>query len=116
MKTLSELLVQVKELDANATKGPWVTSIQHGQANIGNPYLGKTLMIPTSAGDPIQDCLLVSKYREAAPLLAEIVEKLIEQREKYRDWILNVSNLHEILEGSDNDELDAIVAKGMGEK
>jgi len=110
MTTLETLLKQVEELDAKATKGPWVTSIQHGQANIGNPYLGKTIMIPTSAGEAIQDCLLASKYREAAPILVALVRKLVEQRDGYAEAL----NLPTTNSGrKDNTDLDAIVAKRL---
>lgn len=86
MKTLSELLAQVKELD------------------------------PRNKHEPKE--WKVGELALAAPVLAEIVEKVIEQRNHYhavcyRDF--------EPAEEDDslrkrNAELDAIVARGMGEK
>lgn len=82
MKTLSELISQVKEL--NATR--------------------------------FHKAVHMEALAEAAPLLAKIVEKLIEQRDRAIDSYYKQEVMRSECKMQMGTELDAIVAKGMGEK
>ena len=89
--TAQELIAKVLELDAKATKGPYSTRGEWIEYQIGNT---KGIGVIASAGisalkdkqkDINVECL--AHYRTAAPILARMLQKAIEQRNDEGTWI-----------------------------
>lgn len=87
MTTLETLLKQVEELDA----------------------LKKSWTMTKDLGVGAHRLLTQAQLADAAPILVEVIRKLVEQREHYKSMCLFVR-------GDDNADLDAIVAKRLGKK
>jgi len=112
MTTLETLLKQVEELDAKATKG-WVkqNGLYPDRAWIDgtvNSSIAHGAIFSHEEGE------LIATYRTAAPILVEVIRKLVEQRDGYAEAL----NLPTTNSGrKDNADLDTIVAKRLkGEK
>lgn len=82
--TAQELIAKVLELDAKATKGPWGHSWDSNDLRF--ELVGGILQ---SIGEIIEEnnTKLVEHYRTAAPILARLCLKLIEQRNNEGIWI-----------------------------
>lgn len=92
--TTKELIAKVLELDAKATKGPWQPGIGHRSdpgyydAEFGMGPEKAAYWEPGSTGKRIYpsakpDAELISYYRTAAPTLARMLQRAIEQRDHY---------------------------------
>lgn len=109
--TSQELIAKVLELDAKATKGPW-EKFEH-EVLSPEGFTVAEASFQSSLLPEQHNARLIAHYRTAAPILARICLKLIEQRDHfhavcYRDLepALEDESLRKI-----NAELDRI-AKG----
>lgn len=129
MTKTEELINEVLKLDADATKGPWQPGIGHRSdpgyydAEFGMGPEKAAYWEPGSNGKRIYpsakpDAELISYYRTAAPILARMLQRAIEQRDHYH--AVCYRDLEPALEDESlrkrNAELDRIVAEGLGEK
>jgi len=107
MKTVSELIAEVKELDEKATPGPWEEFenevLSPGRYTVTETRFQYSLLVEQ------HNARLIAQYRTAAPLLAKLLEKAIEQRDFYFRYYEDFLAPDRVNIANDNEELDALV-------
>ena len=82
MTTLAELLKEQAALEAKATPGPWAANVSKNGANVGSHAIDKTIFIPTTAGNAIDDSLFISFTRNSAAQIRTGVQDLADALDK----------------------------------
>lgn len=124
MTKTEELINEVLKLDAEATKGDWYWYATSPSTPCVLSKVGSRSEI-VSSGSYNTDAELIAAYRTAAPILARMLKRAIEQRDGiYKIFLASFDRLgvgtDSIKEFASlevaNTELDRIVAEGLGEK
>lgn len=86
MKTIADLIARVKELDKNATRGPWHLGVSYKCSVVneaGDYFVASTLETDSPEGMKIRgkNAALIAEARQLMPALAEMLEECMKQRE-----------------------------------
>lgn len=118
---LTTIIARVRELDAAATKGPWMAPHARVQAEqVGYVYRAEGMAsqvartMSTTRG--MSDAALIAEYRTAAPALADEVERLAALFQQaygvHHSWVAECERLRERVREHEKRE-NALHSKGM---